>query len=80
MSSVSFSRAIPEWAQIKSEMRSCISRKYRKVCGAPMTVPFTRTGWSVMVALGTMNDRFPETASGTPMECPPPSTSVAVGL
>ena len=33
-----------------------------------------------MVAVGTMKLRRALTASGIPMECPPPSTSVALGL
>jgi len=45
-----------------------------------MTRPFIRTGWSVIVALGTIKDFFPETASGTPIECPPPSTRETVGF
>ena len=45
-----------------------------------MIVPLVRTGCSVMVALGTMKDFLPQTASGTPMECPPPSTSVTAGF
>ena len=34
----------------------------------------------VMVADGTMKERRAETASGTPMECPPPRTRDTVGL
>ena len=45
-----------------------------------MSVPFVRMGWTVMDALGAMSERFGATASGTPMECPPPSTSETVGF
>ena len=45
-----------------------------------MTRPLSRTGWMVMAPDGTMNDCRAATASGTPMECPPPSTSDTVGL
>ena len=43
-------------------------------------MPECRTGCTVMVAVGTIKLRRADTASGMPMECPPPSTSVAVGL
>jgi len=45
-----------------------------------MTMPEMRTGCSVMVAEGTMKDFLVHTASGTPMECPPPITSDTEGL
>ena len=45
-----------------------------------MTRPFRRTGWMVMAADGAMKDRLADTARGTPMECPPPSTRDTVGL
>ena len=73
-------RSICEWSTTKRTIRSCISRRYSKLCGAEMTVPVVRTGWTVIVAEGTMHDRFAETASGTPIECPPPSTTETVGL
>ena len=38
------------------------------------------TGWTVMVAVGTMKLRWALTASGMPMEWPPPSTTAALGL
>ena len=34
----------------------------------------------VIDADGTINDRFADTAKGTPMECPPPSTKDTVGF
>ena len=37
-----------------------------------------RTGWTVMLAVGTIRLFLAETASGIPMECPPPSTSETV--
>ena len=36
--------------------------------------------WMVIAADGAMMERFAATASGTPMECPPPSTSDTVGF
>ena len=39
-----------------------------------------RTGWMVMEAEGAIKLLSAATASGTPMECPPPSTSEAVGF
>ena len=33
-----------------------------------------------MVADGTINERFAAVASGTPIECPPPSTRDTVGF
>ena len=35
---------------------------------------------TVIVAVGTIKLRCADTASGMPMECPPPSTRVAVGF
>ena len=61
-------------------MRCCICSKLRMVCGTPRMTPECRTGCTVMVAVGTMKLRRALTASGMPMECPPPSTSVALGL
>ena len=43
-------------------------------------MPEWRTGWTVIVAVGTIKLCRAATASGMPMECPPPSTSVALGL
>ena len=43
-------------------------------------MPVKRTGWMVIDADGAMNERRAATASGTPMEWPPPSTSETVGL
>ena len=43
-------------------------------------MPECRTGCTVMVAVGTIKLRRAATASGMPMECPPPRTSVALGL
>ena len=54
--------------------------KYWNVCGAPTTSPVMRTGWTVMLAVGTIRLFLAETASGIPMECPPPSTSETVGF
>ena len=45
-----------------------------------MTTPFKRTGWIVIAADGAMKLRDAATASGTPIECPPPSTSDTVGF
>lgn len=45
-----------------------------------MIVPFMRTGWMVMAADAAIKLRFAATASGTPIECPPPSTSDTVGF
>ena len=45
-----------------------------------MTTPFRRTGWIVIAADGAMKLRDAATASGTPIECPPPSTSDTVGF
>ena len=42
--------------------------KYRNVCGAPTTSPVMRTGWTVMLAVGTIRLFFAETASGIPIE------------
>ena len=50
------------------------------VWGTPKIMPEWRTGWMVMVAVGTMKLRRALTASGIPMECPPPSTRLALGL
>ena len=54
--------------------------KYWYVCGAPTTSPVMRTGCTVMLAVGAMRQRLHDTASGMPMECPPPSTSETVGF
>ena len=45
-----------------------------------MTVPDRRTGWMVMAAEGAMKETLADTARGTPMECPPPSTKETVGF
>ena len=45
-----------------------------------MTRPFIRTGCIVIDAVGAMKLRFAATASGTPIECPPPRTSETVGV
>ena len=45
-----------------------------------MTRPFIRTGCIVIDAVGAMKLRFAATASGTPIECPPPRTSETVGF
>ena len=50
------------------------------VWGTPKIMPEWRTGWMVMVAVGTIKLRRALTASGIPMECPPPSTTAALGL
>ena len=71
---------MPLWAATKPVMRCCICSKLRMVCGTPRMTPECRTGCTVMVAVGTMKLRRALTASGIPMECPPPSTSVALGL
>ena len=39
-----------------------------------------RTGWIVIEADGAMNECFAATASGTPIEWPPPNTSETVGF
>ena len=43
-------------------------------------MPEWRTGCTVIVAVGTTKLRRADTASGMPMEWPPPSTRVALGL
>ena len=45
-----------------------------------MIVPLVRTGWMVIDADGAIIVTIGATASGTPMECPPPSTSETVGF
>lgn len=61
-------------------MRSCKRSKYWYVWGAAMIVPLVRTGWMVIDADGAIIVTIGATASGTPMECPPPSTSETVGF
>ena len=85
-SSVFIARSWNRWAEIPEccvtnwVIRCCIRWKYSNVCGTPRSSPFIRTGWMVMVAVGTMKDRRAATASGTPMEWPPPSTTDTVGF
>ena len=64
----------------KRTMLSCRRVKYWYVCGAAIIMPVMRTGWIVMDADGAIIVTRPLTASGIPMECPPPSTSVTVGF
>ena len=64
----------------KLTILSCIFSKYDNVCGTPNTRPFILTGCTVIVALGTIKLFLQLTASGTPIECPPPSTNDAVGV
>lgn len=45
-----------------------------------MTSPVRRMGWIVIVAVEAMNEYVVETAIGTPMEWPPPSTRETDGL
>ena len=45
-----------------------------------MTTPFRRTGCIVIAADGAMKLCFAATASGTPIECPPPRMSDTVGF
>ena len=71
---------MPLWAATKPVMRCCICSKQCMVCGTPKISPECRTGCTVMVAVGTMKLCRALTANGMPMECPPPSTSVALGL
>ena len=65
---------------MKSTMRSWILARYSNACGTAMIVPFMRTGWMVMAAEAAIKLFLAATASGTPIECPPPSTSETVGL
>ena len=71
---------MPLWDATKPVMRSCICSNQRMVWGTPSIMPEWRTGWTVMVAVGTMKLRWALTASGMPMEWPPPSTTAALGL
>ena len=64
----------------KDTMLSCTRSKYRYDWGAAIIRPVMRTGCTVIDADGTMNVSRPDTARGMPMECPPPSTRVTVGL
>ena len=69
-----------EFFVTKRTMRSCKRSKYWYVWGAAMIVPLVRTGWMVIDADGAIIVTIGATASGTPMECPPPSTSETVGF
>ena len=71
---------MPLWAATKPVIRSCICSNQRMVWGTPKIIPEWRTGWTVMVAVGTMKLRWALTASGMPMEWPPPSTTAALGF
>ena len=48
---------MPLWDATKPVMRSCICSNQRMVCGTPNIMPEWRTGWTVMVAVGTMKLR-----------------------
>ena len=71
---------MPLWPATKPVMRSCICSNHRMVWGTPKIMPEWRTGCTVIVAVGTIKLRRALTASGMPMEWPPPSTTVALGF
>ena len=83
VSRISCCRRSAEMAEcpvIKSTIRSWILARYSNACGTAMIVPFMRTGWIVMAAEAAIKLFLAATASGTPIEWPPPSTRETVGL